>query len=347
MGEDTAAIVKGMPMKNDIFTVAVIQASPVFMDREATIDKACKLIIEAADNGAKIVLLPEVFVPGFPDWVWNVSAGQMGLHQQLYAKLLEQSVTIPSAATERLCEAARDGGIYVMIGINERNSESGGGSLYNTLLYIDADGKIMGKHQKLIPTAPERTIWAYGDPSGVQVFDTHLCKVGGLTCWENYMPLVRYSLYEQGVELYLAPTYDESEVWKASMQHIAREGRTYVMGCCMVSKKEDIVTQCPELEPYYEASGEWVNTGNSIIVDPNGDIIAGPLHKEEGILYADMDLNKLRGSKWNLDVAGHYARPDAFELTVRRDHVSNTRAEKTEGTMDKEEVSEESASKKI
>lgn len=317
-------------MKNDTFGIAAIQAFPVFMNREATIDKACALILEAAENGAKIVLLPEAFVPGFPDWIWNVSAGEMTLHQQLYAKLLDQAVTVPSSATEKLCAAAREGGIYVIIGISERNSEASGGSLYNTRLYIDPQGNIMGKHQKLVPTAPERTIWAYGDPSGVKVFETPLCKVGGLTCWENYMPLVRYSLYEQGVELYLAPTYDESEVWKASMQHIAREGRTYVMGCCMVSKKEDIVTQCPELAPFYESATEWINTGNSLIVDPNGEIIAGPLHKEEGILYAEMDLNKLHGSKWNLDVAGHYARPDAFKLSVRQDIALMIGSEKIE-----------------
>jgi nitrilase len=328
-------------MKDNIFNIAVIQASPVFMDRDGTIEKACNLILEAADNGAKMVLLPEAFVPGFPDWIWNVSPGQMGLHQHLYAKLLEQSVTIPSAATDKLCEAAEKGGIYVMIGINERSSDSGGGSLYNTLLYIDAEGRIMGKHQKLIPTAPERTIWAYGDPSGVHVFDTPLCKVGGLTCWENYMPLARYSLYEQGIELYLAPTYDESEVWKASMQHIAREGRTYVIGCCMVSKKEGLLTQCPELKPYYESAGEWINRGNSLIVDPNGEIIAGPLHEEEGILYAEMDLHLLRGSKWNLDVAGHYARPDAFELTVRRDPVSNAKVKETEVVKAHESGSEQ------
>ena len=305
-------------MKDHTFSIAVIQASPVFMDREATITKACKLIFEAAEKGAKLVLFPEVFVPGYPDWVWNVAAGEMPLHQQLYAKLLEQSVTVPSRATEQLCAAARESETYVVIGINERNSAASGGSLYNTLLYIDPDGNILGKHQKLVPTVAERTVWAYGDPSGVEVFDTPLCKVGGLICWENYMPLVRYSLYEQGVELYLAPTYDESEVWKASMQHIAREGRMYVMGCCMAYKQEDILAACPELTPYYDGSDEWVNTGNSIIVDPNGEIIAGPLHKEEGILYAALDLKTLHGSKWNLDVAGHYARPDAFELTVRR-----------------------------
>jgi nitrilase len=328
-------------MESEPFTIAVIQASPVFMDRAGTIEKACRLILEAAGKGAKAVLLPEVFVPGYPDWIWNVSAGQMGLHQQFYAKLLDQSVTIPSEATDRLCATAREGSIYIMIGINERNSEASGGSLYNTLLYIDPEGKIMGKHQKLVPTAPERTIWAYGDPSGLQVFDTPLCKLGGLTCWENYMPLARYSLYAQGIELYLAPTYDEGKVWQASMRHIAREGRTYVIGCCMVCKKEEILSRCPELESYYESAGEWVNTGNSIIVDPNGEIVAGPLHKEEGILYAQMDLKMLRGSKWNLDVAGHYARPDAFELTVRRNPMPIIRYKETQNSVDEKEGSKE------
>ena len=312
-------------MKNSIFDIAVIQASPLFMDREATISKACKLIKEAAGKGAKVVLFPEVFVPGYPDWIWRVAPGEMGLQQELYARLLEQAVSVPSAATDRLCRAARESKTYVIIGINERNSSASGGTLYNTLLYIDPEGNIFGKHQKLVPTVAERTVWAYGDPSGIQVFETPLCKVSGLICWENYMPLVRYSLYEQGVELYLAPTYDESEVWKASMQHIAREGRMYVMGCCMAYKQEDILAACPELAPYYKEPGEWVNTGNSVIVDPNGEIIAGPLHKEEGILYAQLDLKLLHGSKWNLDVAGHYARPDAFKLTVRGEDKTTRR----------------------
>jgi len=268
---------------------------------------------------AKAVLFPEAFIPGYPDWVWSVAAGEMGLQQALYSKLLEQSVTVPSDATDSLCTAAKEGDIQVMIGINERNSEASGGSLYNTLLYIDPAKGIIGCHQKLVPTAPERTVWAYGDPSGVRVLETPLCKAGGLICWENYMPLVRYSLYAQGVELYLAPTYDESGTWQASMRHIAREGRAYVLGCCMVLKKEDVQAGCPELEPYYESAGEWVNSGNSVIVNPNGQVIAGPLHEQEGILYAEMDLKMLRGSKWNLDVAGHYARPDAFELAVRTD----------------------------
>jgi len=305
-------------METDIYKIAAIQAAPVFMNRDATVEKACSLIAEAAANGAKIALLPEAFVPGYPDWIWMVPAGKMELNQKLYGKLLQESVTIPSEATDRLCEAAKENKIFVVAGINERNTDSSGGSIYNTLLYIDDEGNIIGKHQKLVPTLSERTIWTYGDPSTLKVFDTSLGKIGGLICWENYMPLARFSLYTQGISLYNAPTYDESETWQGTMKHIAREGRTYVMGCCMAYRKEEILSALPELAPYYEDVGEWVNTGNSVIVDPDGLVIAGPLLKEEGILYAEVNNKIVLDKKWNLDVAGHYARPDVFKLSVQR-----------------------------
>ncbi len=305
-------------MKKDKFIIAAIQASPVFMDLDATIEKACDLIKKAAKKGADLVVFPEVFVPGYPDWIWHIPPGDMALNQDLYAKLLEQSVIVGSTETDRLCKAAKEAGIYVVIGINEKNSQASGGSINNTLLFIDTEGNLFGHHQKLIPTAPERTIWGYGDASTVTVYDTDLCKVGGLICWENYMPLVRYALYAEGIEVYLAPTYDEGQTWNASMRHIAKEGRCFVSGCCMVLKKKDVLKKLPELEPYYRSVGEYINKGNSVIVDPNGEAMAGPLHAKEGILLAEADLHMLRASKWNLDVAGHYARPDAFELTVRK-----------------------------
>ena len=301
-------------MKKNTFIVATIQASPVFMDLEATIDKACILIRKAAKKGASLAVFPEVFVPGYPDWIWHISPGEMALQQELYARLLEQSVTIGSEETDRLCEAAKDAGIYVVIGVNEKNAQASGGSINNTLLFIDSEGNLFGQHQKLIPTVAERMIWGHGDASTVTVYDTDLCKVGGLICWENYMPLVRYALYEKGVELYLAPTYDEGETWNASMRHIAKEGRCFVSACCMVLKKEDVLKKLPELEPYYTSVGEWINKGNSLIADPDGKVLAGPLSAKEGILLAEIDLHMLRASKWNLDVAGHYARPDAFRL---------------------------------
>ncbi|RLA71171.1 MAG: carbon-nitrogen hydrolase family protein [Epsilonproteobacteria bacterium] len=305
-------------MKKETFNIATIQATPVFMDLDATIDKACSLIKKAANKGAELVVFPEAFVPGYPDWVWHVPPGDMALNQDLYAMLLEQSVVIGSEQTDRLCEAAKEAGVYVVIGINEKNAQASGGSINNSLLFISPKGEIFGHHQKLIPTVAERMIWGYGDASTVTVYDTDMAKLGGLICWENYMPLVRYSLYAEGIELYMAPTYDEGETWNASMRHIAKEGRCFVTGCCMVLKKEDVLKKLPQLQSYYKDVGEFINKGNSLIVDPNGKVLAGPLNAKEGILMAEIDLHMLRGSKWNLDTAGHYARPDAFELTVRK-----------------------------
>ncbi len=304
-------------MKKEKFTIATIQASPVFMDLDASIDKACKLIKKAAKKGADLAVFPEVFLPGYPDWVWHVPPIDMDLNQELYALLLEQSVTVGSRETDRLCKAAKDAGIYVVIGINEKNTQSSGGSINNSLLFIDSNGKLFGHHQKLIPTVAERMIWGHGDAGTVTVYDTEICKMAGLICWENYMPLVRYALYEKGVELYLAPTYDEGDTWNASMRHIAKEGRCFVAGCCMVLRKEDVLRKLPQLKPYYKDVGEWINKGNSMMADFNGTVIAGPLHAKEGILLADIDLHQSRASKWNLDVAGHYARHDAFELKIK------------------------------
>lgn len=304
-------------MKKDTFTIAAIQASPVFMDLDATIDKACKLIKKAGKKGASLAVFPEAFVPGFPDWIWHIPPIEMALNQELYALLLEQSVTIGSVQTDKLCTAAKKAGIYVVIGVNKKNMKSSGGSINNTLLFINPEGILFGYHEKLIPTVAERMIWGYGDSNTVTVYDTDLCKVGGLICWENYMPLVRYALYTKGIELYLAPTYDEGDTWNATMKHIAKEGRCFVSGCCMVLKKEDVLKKLPQLKPYYQSVGEFINKGNSVIVDPNGNVLAGPLNAKEGILLATVDLKMLRGSKWNLDVAGHYARPDAFELVIK------------------------------
>jgi len=168
-----------------------------------------------------------------------------------------------------------------------------------------------------VPTVSERTVWAYGDPSTLEVHDTEIGKMGGLICHENYMPLPRYSLYARGIEIYLAPTYDEGETWQSTLRHIGKEGRVYVVGCCMVLRKEDVLSRFPQLEPYYKDVAEWINAGNSMISDPDGNILAGPMSKEEGILYADVDPTVIRNTRWNLDVAGHYARPDAFQLTMR------------------------------
>lgn len=241
--------------------------------------------------------------------------GNIVLQQKLYAKLLKNSMSRDGLHVKKLSKTAKKYNITVVIGINEKSKSKG--SIYNTLLFINHNGKIFGHHQKLIPTLAERMIWSYGSADTLNVFPTKTGNIGALTCWENYMPLVRYTLYTQGIEIYMAPTYDESEVWQSGMRHIAREGGVYVLSSCMAYKKADILAKLPELEPYYKNVGKWVNQGNSIIVAPGGNILAGPLNKKEDILYAKINLKRTKEVKLNLDVAGHYSRPDAFSFHTK------------------------------
>ncbi|GIV77992.1 MAG: nitrilase [Litorilinea sp.] len=298
------------------FTLAVVQAAPVFLDRSATVARACDLIAEAARQGAQMVLFPEAFIPAYPDWVWAVPPGEGGLLGELYAHLLAQSVTIPGPAVGQICQAARHAGVYVAIGVNERNQDASNSSLYNTLLYIDAQGEILGRHRKLVPTGPERMVWTPGDGSTLAAYDTPFARVSGLICWENYMPLARYCLYAWGVQLYLAPTWDRGEPWLSSLRHIAREGGVYVAGCSIALRREDIPDDLAFKRHYGEEMPEWINGGDSAIVDPFGRVIAGPLHNEQGILYGEIQPERVQRARWHLDVAGHYARPDVFQLTL-------------------------------
>ena len=307
-----------MATSRDRFTVAAVQAAPVFLDREATVDKACQLIAEAAGNDARLVVFPESFIPAYPDWVWAIPAGQQDILNELYAELLDNAVEIPGPATERLCQAAIEAGPYLAVGVSERNVEASGASLYNTLLYIDPQGNILGKHRKLVPTGGERLVWTQGDGSTLDVYDTSLGRLGGLICWENYMPLARYALYAWGVQIYVAATWDRGEPWLSTLRHIAKEGRVYVIGCGMALRLDNIPDRFVFKQRFYQDAGEWINGGDSAIVNPDGAFIAGPLHKEEGILYAEIDPAQMRGPKWMLDVAGHYARPDVFQLTIQR-----------------------------
>lgn len=303
------------------FTVAAAQIAPVFMDRKATVAKACEMIAEAAKGGAKIVVFPEALVPGYPDWVWNTPPGVRGdIISSMYAELLDQAVTVPGPATDALCRTAKKAGVFVVIGVDELSEP--GGSLYNTLIYISDQGEIMGRHRKLVPTMSERLVWAPGDGSTLDVYETPYGKLGGLICWENYMPLARYAMYAWGVQIYVAPTWDSSAGWTGTMQHIAREGRVAVIGCCIAMRRDDIPDRY-EFKSLYPAAkepeDEWVNVGNSVIVAPGGRLLAGPVAREETVIYAEIDPAQARGSKSSLDVAGHYARPDVFQLTVNRE----------------------------
>jgi nitrilase len=296
--------------------VAAVQATPIFLNRDATVEKACERIVQAGREGARLIVFPETFIPTYPDWVHAVPAGQVQMLSELYAELVANSVSIPDSSTERLCRAAKQAGSYVVMGINERNAEASQASLYNTIIYIDPQGQLLGKHRKLVPTSGERLVWAQGDGSTLNIFETPFARVGGLICWENYMPLARYTMYAQGVQIYAAPTWDSGEPWLSTLRHIAKEGRIFVIGCCIPMRKDDIPDHYEFKQKFYGSVGEWVNVGGSAIVNPNGEFIAGPVREKEEILYAEIDARQMSGPKWLLDVAGHYARPDVFELIV-------------------------------
>lgn len=303
---------------NKVIKVAAAQAAPVFLNKNATVEKACDLIAQAAESGAKLIVFPEVFISGYPDWVWLVPNSKGAVLNELYVELVENAVTVPDDTTAKLCQAAKRAKINVVIGMHERNSEASNASLYNTLLFIDDQGSIMGKHRKLMPTGGERLIWAQGDGSTLNAFDTSVGKLGGLICWENYMPLARQAMYAWGTQILAAPTWDKSDNWLLSMRHVAREGGLFVISCCSAIRMEDIPDRY-EFKKLYPEGREWVNTGNSCIINPNGEFLAGPVATQEEIIYAEADLNQIPASKRMFDVAGHYARPDVFKFKVNQE----------------------------
>jgi nitrilase len=243
------------------FRIAAVQASAVFLDLERTLDKACALIAEAGKNGATLAVFPEAFVSGYPLWAWLVPPGRTAELRDAYASLHASAIAVPSPATDRLGRAAKDAGVTVAIGINERNAEASGGTLYNTLLYIGAGGAILGKHRKLVPTGGERLVWGRGDGSDLEVYTLPFARVGGLICWENYMPLARYALAAWGAEIHVAPTWDRGEPWISTMRHIAKEGRAFVVGCCQAVRKDDIPDALAFKSKYLADAHAWLNPG--------------------------------------------------------------------------------------
>jgi nitrilase len=295
-------------------TVAAVQAAPILMNRDATITKAVGLIHEAARQGAKLIVFPEVYIPGTPVWfdsnrIWDDD-------EQWYALLVDQAVVVPSASTDVLADAAREVEATVVIGINER--EAHGATIYNALLYLGPDGEVLTKHRKLVPTGAERTVWGMGDGSTLDVVQTPIGRVGGLICWENYMPLARFAMYAQGVDVWVAPTLSTGDGWIATMQHIAREARCYVIGVNPCTHVDQIPADFPMRDRIWNAErdGVWVEDGNSVIVDPDGVILAGPAREQETILYADIDIANVHAARRLVDPTGHYNRPDVFHLSV-------------------------------
>ena len=306
--------------------VAVVQAAPVLMDREATVVKLAALAAQAAGQGARVVLFPEAFIPGYPRGLFlgtrvgsRTEAGRRD-----WMRYWRNSVPVPGPTTQAIGEAARAAGAYVAVGVIERDTESSGGTLFCTMLYFGPDGALLGKHRKLKPTASERLIWGEGDGSTLTAVDTPYGKMGGLICWENYMPLARTAMYAKGVDLYLAPTADARDVWQATIRHIALEGRCFVLACNQFVTKD---MYPKDLACYDELADqpEVMCRGGSAVVGPLGDYVAGPVFGREEIIMADLDLGLIAQSRYDFDVVGHYARPDVFHLTVderKKDGVS-------------------------
>ena len=297
--------------------IAIVQEAPVYMDKQATINKAVSLVEIAAASGAQLVIFPEAFVPGYPAWIWRLRpGGDWSLNEEIHTRLLENAVNIDGADLEPLYAAAKKHNLTIVCGMHERDNRFSQSTLYNTVVTIGWDGSLLNRHRKLMPTNPERMVWGFGDASGLKVIDTPVGRIGSLICWENYMPLARYAMYAQGVELYIAPTYDSGDAWIGTMQHIAREGRCWVVSSGVAIEASDLPEDFPGKEDLYPNAEEWVNPGDSTVIAPGGKIVEGPLRNEKGIVYAAIDCKRAAAAKRALDITGHYARPDIFQLHV-------------------------------
>ncbi len=296
-------------------TVACVQAEPVVLDRNATLDKLATQTGVAAGAGAELVVFPETFVSVYPSSVWaKALAGWSDPGAKTaFAQLVESAVEIPGPAADRLGEIAQEHSVWLVTGVNEVDPTRNG-TVYNTLLYHSPNGSLVLGHRKLVPTNHERLVWGQGDGGGLRALETPLGRIGGLICWENYMPLARFSLYESGVEIYLAPTADDADAWQATLVHIARESRAYVVAPCHFQR----ASAYPENFPLRELleGHDLIGRGGSAILAPDGAYLAGPLYGEEGILYAELDASRLHEARQRFDPAGHYHRPDVLRLQV-------------------------------
>jgi nitrilase len=292
-----------MPLK-----VAVAQAGAIAFDTAKSLEKALALLAEA--GSAELVVFPEAFLGGYPKGMdFGARVGMRSAEgRKWFRRYFEAAIDVPGPETDALAAAAKERGAWVVMGAIERD----GGTLYCTALMFSPAGELAGKHRKLMPTAMERIIWGFGDGSTMPVIETGIGKLGAVICWENYMPLMRMAMYQKGIQLYCAPTVDDREIWTATMRHIAYEGRCFVMSACQFSRRGDYPAD------YAGAvEGDVLIRGGSMIVGPQGQVLAGPVYGEERVLTAEVDLGEIAEGKYDLDVAGHYARPDVFELRVR------------------------------
>ncbi len=299
--------------------IAVVQEPPVYLDIEKTMARALDLIARAAGDGAGLVVFPEAWFPGYPTFVWRLPPGAgMGKTDEIYARLQANSIDRINGGLKPLQEAAREHGVVLVLGYQEIDSGVSGSTLFNSCAIIDADGTIANNHRKLMPTNPERMVWGFGDASGLNVVETAAGRIGALICWENYMPLARFALYAQDIDILVAPTWDSGDTWLATMQHIAREGGCWVVGCATSLEASDIPTDVPHYDELFPNKDEWINAGDAVVYKPFGGVHAGPMRREKGLLTAEIDPGAARASRRKFDVSGHYARPDIFTLTVDR-----------------------------
>ncbi len=291
---------------------AVVQAGAVPFDADACVDKAVRLIGEAAQRGARVIVFPEAFVPGYPKGLnYGLVVGARDPQgREEFRLYLEASIPVPGPHTRRLGEAAKAHGVHVVIGVIERD----GGTCYCTVLFFGPDGALAGKHRKLMPTALERMIWGFGDGSTLTAVDSPYGRIGAVICWENYMPMLRMAMYAKNVALYCAPTADDRDTWLPSMRHVALEGRCFVLTACQFIRKRDFPASVRMA--LGDSPDAVIMRGGSAIVSPLGQVLAGPDFEGETILSADLDLGEIARGKFDFDVSGHYARPDVFQLVV-------------------------------
>jgi nitrilase len=305
-------------------TVACVQAEPVILDREATLDRLEQLAAEAAGNGAELVVFPETFVSVYPSsrWAKAFAGWENPGAKHVFAQIAQSSIAVGSPAERRLGAAARELGIWLVTGVNEVEPEQPG-TIYNALLYHSPDGELALHHRKLVPTNHERLVWGQGDGRGLHAVETGFGRIGGLICWENYMPLARFAIYESGVEIYIASTADDGDLWQSTLVHIARESRAYVVAPCHFQRASSYPDDFPLATELQGAA--LLGRGGSAILGPDGSYLAGPLYDEEGILYAELDPSTLLAERQRFDPVGHYNRPDVLQLTVRGDDATPSR----------------------
>ena len=300
------------PEKQTTVNVAVVQAGSVPFDAEAGIDKAVRLIGEAAATGAQVIVFPEAFITGYPKGLsfGLVVGARDPAGREEFRLYLDAAIEVPGPQTQRLGKAAAAHGCYVVIGVIEREL----GTCYCTVLFFGPDGRLLGKHRKLMPTAMERMIWGFGDGSTLTVVESPYGRIGSVICWENYMPMLRMAMYSKGVALYCAPTADDRDTWLPSMQHVALEGRCFVLTACQFMRKKDL----PDTVRVSlgDSPDAVLIRGGSAIISPLGKVLAGPHFGGETILTARLDLDEIGRGKFDFDVVGHYSRPDVFQLIV-------------------------------